>query len=562
MKLTLPVILYEFILYGKRVTFELLLVLRRKYPAMIRSFFLTLSFLLLVFSLTAQVVNGKIKTTGDANLHVIRLFADSFPQVALTFQAETSEGKPVWNLQKEDVRVEENDRVGKITSFRLLSSEQHLQTVVVIDHSGSMSSDWRFNDWYLKINWDTIPNDTIREYWTQHCEGSDPETIKCTGPLVKRDTFYLKKHVPEYIGYRTPLWYAQQGAKTFFASMKSKQDSSALIGFSDVPDVYVPVAESNYKTEDQIDAMTADGATAFYDALDQSLNHLVRHKGMRAIVAMTDGKDNSSHISLRKLIHKAKKMRCPVYVIGLGDVDRAALEQLTKETGGELFLTTDATQLGDFFERISVKLHAVYELVYESPFLKSDEATHELQLRFDVDSMFLNSQLIDLPLPESVITHLQKREAQQNNFQQAFPLKQDSIATNSTVASSATVAPATPGTDEFPYGALGITLAVAGAGVLIYRKTQRKQKQSALQLISVFPNPTNGPVTLNYQSDSPVVLRAIVMNEAGEQVYEQPLPAGQNTSSIDLSGMTDGVYLLRIESESMISRTEKIILQR
>ncbi|HEU4719281.1 MAG TPA: hypothetical protein VFU15_15660 [Bacteroidia bacterium] len=100
-----------------------------------KRFSLFLIFLVPFLQIRAQHVSGKIKSTGNADLHVIRLYADSFPKVDLVFQAEDTLGNPVWNLAQKDVRVEEDGRQGRITSFQLLSEEQHLQTMLVIDHS-------------------------------------------------------------------------------------------------------------------------------------------------------------------------------------------------------------------------------------------------------------------------------------------------------------------------------------------------------------------------------------------------------------------------------------------
>ncbi len=547
------------------------------------SFFITACFLILIFAANAQTVNGQLKSTGDANLHVIRLFADSFPQVALTFHAETDSGLPVWNLQKRDVRVEENDQRGKITSFRLLSEEHHLQTMLVIDHSGSMKRDWRYFEWLNAIDWDTIPfTDTIRQYcyvqsmpaytYSPAQTGYADGEISYSGPTVPcimRDTFYVLRRMPEWPG-PTPLWYAQQGAKVFIKTMNSPQDTTGLIGFSDFPDVYIKHAQNSENTFSKIDAMRPDGATAFYDAVDQSLNHLVYHRGLRAIVALTDGRDNSSRVSLVNLIAKAKKMRCPVYVIGLGNVDQVALEKLTSETGGELYLTNDATKLEEVFLAISRKLQAVYEVVYESPFLKSSEPTHALQLRFDVDSMFLNSQIIDLPLPESVITHLQKREAKQMIFQQSFPIMDSTTNVNAgtVVENSEAILPEiktdTPDENEFPYETLGITFLAVGAGALIYKKVKRDSKKPAqLRIVNVFPNPSSGPVTINYFADAEIgALRLTVMNGEGREIYSEALESTLQSAEIDLGQEAQGIYFVQIQSASVASPVTKLILQR
>ncbi len=515
--------------------------------------------------LPSQTVNGQLQSNTSANVHVVRLFADSFPRVSLTFHAEDTQGNPLWNLKQSDVSVTENSQQGKIVDFRLVSQEKHLQTMLVIDHSGSMNEDWNYWEWYNTLNQDSLPVDTIRQYYICRDTPKDfnPEMgyYPCEVSEL-RDTFYIAKRLPRHADFIPPLWYAQQGAKQFIKSFKSKQDSTGIIGFASTPDFYLPYAPNNATTYNAIDQLEADGATAFYDALDQSLNHLVYHRGQRAIVALTDGDDNSSRVKLDAVIAKAKKMRCPIYIIGLGSVNPYALQQIVNETGGELFMTTDPTKLDEVFLKISRKLQSVYELVYESPFLKSSDETHALQLKFDVGKQFLKSQLIDLPLPESVIVHLQQKEKKQQDFQANYPLEmsESEIATIDSPVFDQPVPIAIPPAKEFPYTSLGITLLVAGAGTLIYRKRKATQEKETLVLQPVFPNPSSGIITINYVSSTElpfVTLR--VFNQSGTLVTEEEIQ--QSGMPINLERLSNGLYLLQVTSTTHVSNTEKAIIQ-
>lgn len=534
-------------------------------------FLLFLALLAIPAPAKAQQVNGRIKSTGEANLHVIRLYADSFPQVSLIFHAENSAGQPVWNLEAKDLRVEEEGRTGRITKFRPVSQEQHLQTMLVLDHSGSMARDWRYDKWYNELNWDTIPSDTFYHYYRCNCVNTSSGIIAnegwtdmpCECGATQVDSVFTIKRIPFYYDYKSPLMYAQEGARVFVRSMSGKGDSTGIVGFSDTPDLYLPYAADNERTAWAINGMQATGSTAFYDAIDRSLNHLVYHRGLRAIVALTDGKDNASLLNLDQLISKAKKMRCPVYVIGLGDVDPVSLTRLAAETGGELYLTNDAKKLEDVFAQIAGKLKSVYELVYESPFLKSEEPTHELRLRFDVDSMYLRSQIVDLPLPESVVEYLEEKEEAQQDLAGQFPLTETEAAESPEPVTEnvSVIAPANEEEREFPYGALGITLAVAGAGTLVYRKTQKNRKNS-VSITNLFPNPTPGPFQLSYSANGfPGAGRLTVTDANGVQVYVQALSSPADTVSVNLEQEAPGMYFACVEmgGEKSISR---FIIQR
>ena len=74
-------------------------------------------------------------------------------------------------------------------------------------------------------------------------------------------------------------------------------------------------------------------------------------------------------------------------------------------------------------------------------------------------------------------------------------------------------------------------------------------------LITVYPNPTSGTVSVvfNEKSDNPLEIEVFSM--LGEQVLRKIITSGE---SIDLSGNPDGIYFLRVQSERIITR--KIML--
>jgi hypothetical protein len=77
--------------------------------------------------------------------------------------------------------------------------------------------------------------------------------------------------------------------------------------------------------------------------------------------------------------------------------------------------------------------------------------------------------------------------------------------------------------------------------------------------LSVFPNPSSGKVTLRFSLEAPTTVGLRVTDMAGREVMRRQasrLPQGLNQMTLDLSPLTDGVYICRLNcgSESLVRR--------
>lgn len=106
---------------------------------------LPLLFLAIIFSfcVSAQTekINGRLTTTDTADLSIINIYPNSFPNVSVVFKAETRKGEPVWNLTKEKMTVKENSQNCDVISIEPISKNKSINLGIVIDHSGSMMED-------------------------------------------------------------------------------------------------------------------------------------------------------------------------------------------------------------------------------------------------------------------------------------------------------------------------------------------------------------------------------------------------------------------------------------
>jgi len=103
----------------------------------------------------------------------------------------------------------------------------------------------------------------------------------------------------------------------------------------------------------------SNGNTALYDAVLAAYQDSRRNwepGRINAVVVLTDGKDdNASDITRDRLLTELGQMqdpRRPLKGIGIGigpDVDRAELTAIAKATGGQAYIATDPTKIGDVF---------------------------------------------------------------------------------------------------------------------------------------------------------------------------------------------------------------------
>jgi VWFA-related protein len=85
------------------------------------------------------------------------------------------------------------------------------------------------------------------------------------------------------------------------------------------------------------------GQTALYDAIAYALKHLeFSHQDRRALVVVSDGGDNVSHIKLPELMRLIEASRATIYTIGLfdpqaNDLNPRVLRRFASVSGGEYF---------------------------------------------------------------------------------------------------------------------------------------------------------------------------------------------------------------------------------
>jgi len=166
---------------------------------------------------------------------------------------------------------------------------------------------------------------------------------------------------------------AREAAREFIAAMRP-EDQVGMILFSDKSNlVHVPTEKREYSLK-AVDGYVAEGGTALYDALYDSLAQLATVQGRRVVVVVTDGRDENATStgpgSLQKwdeVLQKLEQTEATVYAVGVGNqVDRTRLQQLARKSGGAAYFPTTASSLAADYHKILDELRRRYIIGYES----------------------------------------------------------------------------------------------------------------------------------------------------------------------------------------------------
>lgn len=166
---------------------------------------------------------------------------------------------------------------------------------------------------------------------------------------------------------------AQESAREFILAMRP-EDNVGMIMFATESDyIHSPTVRRDWSL-DAIDKYVAEGGTALYDALYDSLAQLANVEGRRVVVVVTDGRDENAPSTGPGSVHtwdevlkKLEQTEAAVYPVGIGsNVDRQRLQQLADRSGGAAYFPTDVTELAADYQKILDELRRRYVVGWES----------------------------------------------------------------------------------------------------------------------------------------------------------------------------------------------------
>jgi Ca-activated chloride channel homolog len=248
---------------------------------------------------------------------------------------------------------------------------------------------------------------TVRTKSAGYTESVDVDVVQITATVtdsgghfvkgLRREQFRLKEdgvaqRITSFVGENIPLELVvamdvsdsmTEAMPTLKASVKAflnalrPSDQVTLLAFNDNIFTLARRSTDPAARVKAVDRLAPWGGTALYDAMLTGLNTVGKQPGRRALVVFTDGEDQNSASTIKRVEARLETSDATIYTIGLGKSvkDKALagiLEGLAEASGGRSFLIDRASQLSDVFGEIVLELSNQYLLSYASSNDKRD----------------------------------------------------------------------------------------------------------------------------------------------------------------------------------------------
>ncbi len=187
---------------------------------------------------------------------------------------------------------------------------------------------------------------------------------------------------------QSSLSKAQEAALRFLEGSVRPKDRAAIITFNDHPNLAVKFTRDLQTLAGGLAGLKAERGTALYDSLIFSFYTFNGLKGRRALLLLSDGKDEGSRFTWEESLEFARRAGVTVYSIGLGDkVEKGKLSRLAEETGGRAFFPRDAGELPGIYATIEEELRSQYLIAYQSATTRKDPGFRTVDLKVSRSGM-------------------------------------------------------------------------------------------------------------------------------------------------------------------------------
>ncbi len=258
-----------------------------------------------------------------------------------------------------------------VATFRKTVNEVHV-VFTVTDKHGHYLKDLKEND--FKILDDNRPPEQISSF------RSETDLPLEVGLLVDASN-----------SVRDRFKFEQEAATEFLnQTIRRKYDQAFVIGFDVTPEVTQDFTDDTEKLSIGVRSLRPGGGTALYDALyfacrDKLLKHERNIATRRAIILLTDGEDNQSHVTREEAIEMAQRAEVSVYTIstnltGSGSHGDKILERIAEATGGRSYVPFQITEVANAFSAIQEELRSQYAIAYKPAGFNADGRYRSIEI--------------------------------------------------------------------------------------------------------------------------------------------------------------------------------------
>jgi len=250
-----------------------------------------------------------------------------------------------------------------LTTLRTTTNEVNV-VFTVTDKHGHRVTDLKQND--FRIADDNKPPQEIRSF---HAETNLPLQV---GLLIDASN-----------SVRDRFRFEQESAIEFLnQTIHPGKDIAFVVGFDVTPEVTQDFTGSSEELAHGVHELRPGGGTALYDAIyfacrDKLLKAPKNTPVRRAIILLSDGDDNQSHVTREEAIEMAQRAEAVVYTIstnvsgtkGSGD---KVLERIADATGGYAFFPFQIRDVANAFAAIQDELRSQYAVSYKPADFRAD----------------------------------------------------------------------------------------------------------------------------------------------------------------------------------------------
>jgi VWFA-related protein len=170
--------------------------------------------------------------------------------------------------------------------------------------------------------------------------------------------------------------FEQESAIEFLnQTIRPKYDKAFIVGFDVTPEVTQDFTDSTEALSVGVRALRPGGGTAMYDALyfacrDKLLKEEHNTPVRKAIILLSDGDDNQSHVTGGEAIDMAQRAEVVVYTIstnisGTRNAGDKVLTKIAESTGGRAFFPFQINDVANAFAEIQDELRSQYAVSYK-----------------------------------------------------------------------------------------------------------------------------------------------------------------------------------------------------
>jgi VWFA-related protein len=185
--------------------------------------------------------------------------------------------------------------------------------------------------------------------------------------------------------------FEQEAAIEFLnQTVRPRYDKAFVVGFDVTPEVTQDFTDNTEALSRGVRALRPGGGTAMYDALyfacrDKLLKEQQTGPVRRAIILLTDGDDNMSHVTREEAIDMAQRADVIVYTIstnvtGSRHAGDKVLERIADATGGRPFFPFQLNDVANAFVEIQDELRSQYALSYTPTNFRNDGRYHTIEI--------------------------------------------------------------------------------------------------------------------------------------------------------------------------------------